>query len=131
MVESNRFDLIPSHLGLSDGRVEGGPRQNNAELLSPVPTNHRRMREDVFEDTRYLSEDFITHLMSVLVVDTFEVIDIDHQTGDGCGVAARSLPQRFESFQQGTPIQAAGQRIVGREDLELTILGGDFIPADS
>ena len=53
--------------------------------------------------------------MAKIIVDQFEVIEIDHNAGEFAAVLARGFEQSLEILGKGAAVQAAGERIAGRQ----------------
>ena len=60
------------------------------------------------------------------VVDGLEMVDIDHDAGNGNLTGQSGGPLRLEILEEGAAVQTAGERIAGGQDLELLVLSADL-----
>ena len=68
-------------------------------------------------------EYFVPCMMSILIVDLFKVIDVEHQDGQGAFVSLRTDPFCFCQFVEIAPVRDAGQCIGSCEVFELAFGG--------
>ena len=64
--------------------------------------------------------------MSVRVVDSFEVVNVDHNAGDGMFSHACGSPNLIDFFEERSSIETSRQRISCRKNTQLFVLLADF-----
>jgi hypothetical protein len=64
------------------GRVSVRLGQQNRELVAAQTPNAVRDTHALREHTSHLDQDAVARRVSILVVDLFEVVQIDHQQGE-------------------------------------------------
>src|SRR5215469_5973677 len=71
-------------------------RHQNGELLAPITADHVNLTNLLTENTGHLTQHFVAEQVSKLVVETFEVVDVDHDDGQVSAVARCTLDFRAD-----------------------------------
>src|SRR3546814_17291151 len=90
------------------------PRSTSTDTLFPYTTLFRSFAHTVLQTLRNLQQQLVTDLMAERIIDSLEVIKVEHQDGKPFVVAA-CLPDRaFEPIKQQSAVRQIGQRVVMR-----------------
>jgi hypothetical protein len=86
-------------------------RQHDQEFLAAISTNDFGGTSQLAEFACQASQHFIADLVSMRVIDSFEVIDIDHQNRQQRSVMIREAHRLLQLGQNLSPIGQGRQRI--------------------
>ena len=79
-------------LAESERALLGGAGQDRAEFLAALATADIDLPRRFTQQACHQPDRFITHRMAVVVVDAFEVIDVEHHQRGGLAGALHPLP---------------------------------------
>src|SRR5205085_7197296 len=97
------------------------------ELLAAVTADEIALPYIRPERESDLLEHFVTGRMALLVINRFEVIDIDHDAADGPAGNHARIPVVVKLRKQSPAVQAAGQWIERRQQRQLPVLPTNVI----
>ena len=109
------------------GVLDVGMEKKDAEFLAAIAAEDITLSDSTFEGSGDGFEDAITGSMTVAVVDRLEVVDVHHEESDGIVVPLGAAPGDIGLLEERTPVQTAGERVTGGENLELLVLLLDFL----
>src|SRR3990170_7418237 len=89
-------DLFAQPLGERDGGVQHGTGQDQQKLLAAVPSDAVDLTRLVLEQPGKLLKDRIARLVTVVVVDALEFVDVAHHDRYRLLKAKRKLPPLLE-----------------------------------
>src|SRR6056297_493505 len=76
------------------------------------------------------AQHIVAHLVSVGIVDAFEMVHIDHDCRQLLLLISCLSPKLVKLFEKSAAIQTASQSVLGGQDLEFAVLAFDFIATD-
>src|SRR5690349_17655597 len=112
-------DAMPDAIGDRAGFSDSCLRQENAKLLAAVTRRDVGRTQATFQAMRRDLEREITRLVTVFVVVSFEVIDVDHQKAHRKVVTSRTVQLFRESLFEIAAVRQRGERIGDRHELKL------------
>jgi hypothetical protein len=92
------------------------------ELVAPDARDDRLLGQDRAQAAGGFDQHRVAHLVAVKVVGALELVEIEHEQGDGLVLAAGFLDKRGNGAIEAAPVEAAGQRI-GIGELTGRVLG--------
>src|SRR2546423_14859999 len=104
-------DLLPQPFGESHRSIENSPRKNQEKLLAAITTDAVDLAGFAFQQLRKFLQYRVAGLVSVLVVDGLEFVDVAHDHRDrlvqphgGLPPLRQSLPARAPGLYPGEPL---------------------------
>ena len=84
---------------------------DNDELFAPV-SSHRVVRPDYrFQPAGAFAQRRVSRKMPVTVIDLFEMIEIQHEKGDGSAVPGGARQLRLQFLDDAVAVEEAGQSV--------------------
>ncbi|MNP01980.1 hypothetical protein D3C76_938130 [compost metagenome] len=94
-------------------------RAQDHELLSAQTTEHIGAAQTLTDALAQAAQHMIAHRMTKLVVDAFEVIDIQHDDRQVLIVALSALKLDLQTLLEIAPVMDTGQRVGHRQRAQL------------
>ena len=117
-------DGVPDTIGDGQRLGRGRAREQDAELLAPVPVDHVLGPDVQGEDAGHGLEELIPRRVSVGVVDRLEVVDVDHRERDRSSGPEPALERPREVVVQTSTVREPGQVVDVRQLPGGVVLGG-------
>ena len=96
--------------------LQGAIGQEDDELFATVTAGEVFGADHTTKSFRHQAQGLVASGMAEGVVVTLEVIDIDHEEGEGSAVAAGAMALPLERFLEVAAIVETGERVAGRLD---------------
>src|SRR3954447_17732919 len=97
-----------------------GLRQQNTKLFPTITRRHISRPQRPLQTMRCDLKRHVSRLMTILIVVSLEVVDIDHQKTHRVIVTLRTIQLFRESLFEITTVRQPGQRISDRHQLKLS-----------
>jgi hypothetical protein len=117
-IEVGRFDAIDDPVRELLCVLRRARRDHDRELLAAQPVHGVGRADGVLQGLRKPAQDLVTGAVAVDVVDALEVVDVEHEHGDGLVRPARVGERPAQSLVERAVVVEAGQRIRHRLVLE-------------
>ena len=91
------------------------PWHKNHELLTSPARHYVGFADEITNQSGYLLEHPISLIVPELIIDTLEMVNIEHDQRQPAAVAQRALQFNRKQFCELEPVVSAGQRIGGGE----------------
>ena len=88
-----------------------GERGNAGEFVASQPRDQRTLRHCTYNPTGNLAQDLVTGLVTVGIIDAFEIVEIKYQEGNFLAARVRCGDQSVSGLADAAAVEAAGQRI--------------------
>src|SRR3546814_2311574 len=85
------------------------PRSTSTDTLFPYTTLFRSFAHTVLQTLRNLQQQLVTDLMAERIIDSLEVIKVEHQDGKPFVVAACQPDRAFEPIKQQRAVRPIGR----------------------
>src|SRR3989449_5648483 len=98
-------------LGHRAGGVEVPFRDNDAELVAAVADHHVGLAAVALDEVGEMSEDAVTDAMAVVVVDHFEVVEVEHDQGKRCFAPGGAAQLALQALLEEPVVVEAGETV--------------------
>ena len=127
IVEDVFFGGLTNFFGDHQGLFDTGFRQDKDELLPPVAGDEVVFPDDGLGDATEFAQEKITGLVTVGVVEFFEMIDVRQQQGEGPFGADRPVDFRVEEVLKIAVIVNLGETVEVGQVFEQPVFLGQFL----
>lgn len=114
-------NFFTKHIGEVLGLMLRGGGQDDGEFLSAVAGAGVALADGVIEESGEVAEDFVAGGATAEIIDGPEVVDVDHEHGDGKFEALGKLPFLAEAFAEEAAIAKAGEGVGAVHLLEAAV----------
>jgi hypothetical protein len=102
-------------------------RTRSAERLATPAAQQIGAAHRLLQLARHFLNDTVADAVAMRIVDVLEMIDVDHQAGQGAAGAHRMQPGAVEGGVEGAAVECAGEWVARGQALELEVLLLDLL----